>query len=228
MKNKWNKILNELSYRVSTGIPDLTNEQHLMKLWDILKEHNWNLDARVELLRNLTEQTTKKLSKKQVRDLLVSDKALQKAESNSNVKVYGDISDGDMTSIIKSKFKGLESDVLKISGGASTNPSRRDPLFTWTADGFEYQVNLASTKVTGRGTSQTKDQELSWLLFLSGMQYGADPSNKDVFISTLISNPSVYGKVGLKEQEALHLGAYLENSDDWYKSHQAQSQKFQV
>ena len=55
MKNKWNKILNELSYRVSTGIPDLSNEQHLMKLWDILKEHNWNIDARVELLKNLDE-----------------------------------------------------------------------------------------------------------------------------------------------------------------------------
>ena len=55
MKNKWNKILLELSYRVSTGIPDLSNEQHLMKLWDILKEHNWNLDARVELLKNLDE-----------------------------------------------------------------------------------------------------------------------------------------------------------------------------
>ena len=26
-----------------------------MKLWDILKEHNWNLDARVELLKNLNE-----------------------------------------------------------------------------------------------------------------------------------------------------------------------------
>jgi hypothetical protein len=55
MKNNWNKILNELSYRVSSGIPDLTNEQHLMKLWDILKEHNWNIDARVELLKNLDE-----------------------------------------------------------------------------------------------------------------------------------------------------------------------------
>ena len=55
MKNKWNKILLELSYRVSTGIPDLTNEQHLIKLWDILKEHNWNIDARVELLKNLNE-----------------------------------------------------------------------------------------------------------------------------------------------------------------------------
>jgi len=55
MKNNWKKILNELSYRVSSGIPDLTNEQHLMKLWDILKEHKWPVDARVELLKNLDE-----------------------------------------------------------------------------------------------------------------------------------------------------------------------------
>ena len=56
MTNNWKKILNELSYRVSTGIPDLRNEQHLMKLWDILKEHNWPVDARVELLKRLDEQ----------------------------------------------------------------------------------------------------------------------------------------------------------------------------
>ena len=55
MNNKWDKILLELSYRVSSGIPDLSNEQHLMKLWDILKEHNWNIDARVELIKNLDE-----------------------------------------------------------------------------------------------------------------------------------------------------------------------------
>ena len=59
MKNNWKKILNELSYRVSSGIPDLTNEQHLMKLWDILKEHNWNIDARVELIKNLQERIGK-------------------------------------------------------------------------------------------------------------------------------------------------------------------------
>ena len=59
MKNNWNKILNELSYRVSSGIPDLTNEQHLIKLWDILKEHNWNIDARVELIKNLQEKVGK-------------------------------------------------------------------------------------------------------------------------------------------------------------------------
>ena len=56
MNNKWDKILLELSYRVSSGIPDLSNEQHLMKLWDILKEHKWNIDARVELIKNLDEK----------------------------------------------------------------------------------------------------------------------------------------------------------------------------
>ena len=60
MKTNFTKILNELSYRVSSGITDLTNEQHLMKLWDILKEHNWNIDARVELLKNLDEAMCKR------------------------------------------------------------------------------------------------------------------------------------------------------------------------
>ena len=64
MKNNFKKILNELSYRVSSGVPDLTNEQHLMKLWDILKEHNWNIDARVELLKNLTQKPILVESKK--------------------------------------------------------------------------------------------------------------------------------------------------------------------
>jgi ribosome-binding protein aMBF1 (putative translation factor) len=59
MKNNWNKILNELSYRVSSGIPDLTKEQHLMKLWDILKEEKWPINARVELLKNLEEAVGK-------------------------------------------------------------------------------------------------------------------------------------------------------------------------
>jgi len=59
--NNWKKILNELSYRVSSGIPDLTNEQHLIKLWDILKEHNWNIDARVELLKRIDEQGKERL-----------------------------------------------------------------------------------------------------------------------------------------------------------------------
>ena len=55
MITDFDKILNELSYRVKDGTPDLTNEQHLIKLFDVLKEHKWPIDSRVELIRNLTE-----------------------------------------------------------------------------------------------------------------------------------------------------------------------------
>ena len=37
-----NNILNDLSVRVKSGIPDLTNEQHLIKLFDVLKEKNYS------------------------------------------------------------------------------------------------------------------------------------------------------------------------------------------
>ena len=44
-------------------------------------------------------------------------------------------------------------------------------LFQWKHDGHDYQIHLAKLTVTGgRGTNQTKDQELSWLLVLSGIQ----------------------------------------------------------
>ena len=52
----WDKILNELSYVVRDGKPDLTNEQHLIKLWDVLREQKWNLESRVELIKTLTEK----------------------------------------------------------------------------------------------------------------------------------------------------------------------------
>ena len=55
MITDFDKILNELSYRVKNGTPDLTNEQHLMKLYDVLKEHNWPVESRVHLIKNLSE-----------------------------------------------------------------------------------------------------------------------------------------------------------------------------
>ena len=55
MITDFDKILNELSYRVNDGTPDLTNEQHLMKLYEVLKEHNWPIESRVQLIKNLSE-----------------------------------------------------------------------------------------------------------------------------------------------------------------------------
>ena len=55
MITNFDKILNELSYKVKDGTPDLTNEQHLIKLYDILQECQWPIDARIELIKTLAE-----------------------------------------------------------------------------------------------------------------------------------------------------------------------------
>ena len=110
----------------------------------------------------------------------------------------------------------------------ANNTSGRDTLFQWKHDGHDYEIHLAKLTVTGgRGANQTRDQELSWLLVLSGMQYGLDPSDKEAFISGIISNSQIYGKVdGVNEKDALGLAAYIENNDDWYQSHVSQCEKF--
>ena len=56
MITDFDKILNDLSLKVRDGIPDLKNEQHLIKLFDVLKEYNWPVDERVRLLQNLTNE----------------------------------------------------------------------------------------------------------------------------------------------------------------------------
>jgi len=53
MTNNFDKIVTELSYRVSTGLPDFKNEEHLEILIDILKEHRWKDDKIVNLVKNI-------------------------------------------------------------------------------------------------------------------------------------------------------------------------------
>ena len=55
MISKIDKILNELSFRVRDGMPDFTNEQHLIKLYEVLKDFGWPADARIELIKTITE-----------------------------------------------------------------------------------------------------------------------------------------------------------------------------
>ena len=57
MKTYINKILTELSYRVSNGTPDFTNEQHMIKLFEVLEELDWSIYGIVELIKTLTEYT---------------------------------------------------------------------------------------------------------------------------------------------------------------------------
>ena len=103
MITDFDKILNDLSSKVSDGIPDLKNEQHLIKLFDVLKEYNWPVDERVRLLQNLTEGTDKKLTKQGVLDILKKDSGLEQ-QGSVKTKIYGDMDEKGFISILKKLF----------------------------------------------------------------------------------------------------------------------------
>ena len=145
--NNWKKILNELSYRVSSGIPDLTNEQHLLKLWDILKEEKWPINARVELLKNLQELD---FSNKQD---LATYASKHKIRPTTKVNVGGkettageelpDLKDKDDVEVSKNRTKDHETtdkalnrkttDPSEEGVGAGTNESRAGEAATHKA-----------------------------------------------------------------------------------------------
>ena len=170
MKNNWKKILNELSYRVSTGIPDLSNEQHLMKLWDILKEHNWNLDARVELLKNLDEQ-----DKPSVQSIL--NRSFKNAQSGRMIKVSsalgyknkptGQAAYGVAKGMMSDAGYGKEAEkISKQKGGeeeptdTSTDgeePQEREPLSAER----QRELNETDSKECDKWLNMTKEESLN-------------------------------------------------------------------
>jgi hypothetical protein len=102
--------------------------------------------------------------------------------------------------------------------------------FTWKWKGNNYDIGLLPKSTGGRGTKQTKDQELSWMLVLSGMQYlhpdTPDSMDKSTFLSVLL-DPEVYDRIdGVNESTAKGLAAFLEENDSWYKAHVKQCEKF--
>jgi len=140
--NYFKEILNELSYRVSSGIPDLTNEQHLIKLWDILKEHNWSVSARVELLKNLSNQDLSKPSL--VVEALMKQQEIYKDGGKYAVMLLNFIEKqerlktdtGDMIVLAKSNLNS------KGNGGKDTlkdvlKSPTEDNVMTWFGDGVK-------------------------------------------------------------------------------------------
>ena len=126
MNNNWNKILNELSYRVSSGIPDLSNDQHLMKLWDILKEEKWSIEARVELFENLTED-------RMVANPNPSPNKRKKMETIHNARTFYEkqvedtdaLSEDELEIMAASRDPGLRSKIA-----VKANDQRLDPVGT--------------------------------------------------------------------------------------------------
>ena len=115
----WDLILNDLSVRLKDGTPDFKNEQHIIKLWDVLKEHKWPVEARVELIKSLTitedwwSDMTSSQQNQYIKDHPKSQKAIdakkEKEKEDKPKREVGtmsdkddELSDGDI------KQKGLE------------------------------------------------------------------------------------------------------------------------
>ena len=101
LKTKISEIIRELSYRVNDGIPNLNNEQHLIKLFDVLKEFKWPVDARVELIKTLTEDDEwwTKMSPEQQADYIKKHPKSQKAQ-DAKEKEDGEESEVSMSNTI--------------------------------------------------------------------------------------------------------------------------------
>ena len=153
MKNNWKKILNELSYRVSTGIPDLSNEQHLIKLWDILKEHKWSVDARVELLKNLNELEFKNKAE------------LQKYASKHKIKPDTKVTIGDKETTAGDELPDLEKKKDDEQGEEQTDTlsdEKREELTQKDIELVETQLFLFEgdpQDAGGLGTPQSRTGE---------------------------------------------------------------------
>jgi hypothetical protein len=240
--SNWDKTVREISYQTKSGSVDFTNPNHryllrkeLMKLgWadHVIYEFMKKVNKSVDDSRILNEQEEKipKISKATASKMLIdnSNGKLAKMSNSARVSNVGELTPKEFVKLIKSTFEGVK-DVKVHEPGEQSSPGDTSSAYRrydWKYGDNEIKVHLAG-RVTGRGSAATKDQELSWLLVLSGLQYGLESSVKEEFISGLISNPTVYGKVdGMSESDAYKLAAYLEENDDWYKSHISQAEKF--
>ena len=221
-------ILIEWAYRVHDGMPNPKNTNHIQQLRESMEEFNLPNKVIYEVINNLiNKEVITEISKRDLQTRIVSiGNGLGLHSNVGRVKNDSDLSDSDFINLIKKEFNVDKVDLLKPNTGV--NKSAKFPMFKWTVDNQDLSITLAG-KVTGRGTSQTKDQEMSFLLVLSALQYGANPNNKEEFISTLLDS-KVYGRVydggSISEKDALGLAAWLENNDDWYNSHVKQCQGF--
>ena len=184
-----NVIVKEWAYRVHNGKPNPNNSAHLYQLSEILIENKWPMVVVDEFIQNLDEA---KVTKKDLQKRIASmSSGLSTPTNTSRVANDGDLSDDQFIKLLKKEFNIDKVEVLKPLSGK--NKSSKFNMFSFEYDDTEYDIILAG-KISGRGTAQTKDQELAFLLTLSAIHAAANPKEKEDFLSMML-NPSIYKEV---------------------------------
>jgi len=117
------------------------------------------------------------------------------------------------------------------------NDSRTWPMFVFNYNGrVDCRVWLTG-EIKGRGSKQTNEQEVSWLLVLSAMYYNMDiinaseDSKEHAVLNEMLAKDvykRVYGANGkaLDRAGAVGLATWLKKKPEWLKGHLAQCGKF--
>ena len=223
-------IVTEWAKDVPNGKPDKTDPYHLVLLERSMNNLNlpdwFNKKWLLSEIRG-DKQIISEITKKDLQTKIVSmGNGLGPHSNVGRVMNGNDLSNSDFVKMIEKEFNVSQVETIKPNTGK--NKSGKFTMFKWIFNDQDLFITLAG-KITGRGTSQTKDQEMSFLLVLSALQHGVDPNNKEEFISMLIDS-SVYGRVydggKISQKDAVGLAAFLENNDTWYNSHVKQCQGF--
>ena len=158
------------------------------------------------------------------------------ANSAPRVSNPNNLKDSDFIQVIKDTFDGVE-DVTKYDPETGPNNSRTWPMFVFNWNGKVDNRVWLTGEVKGRGSSQTTEQEVSWLLVLAAMYYNkgkidaSEDPESDAVLNEMMDETvyqRVYGAKGkkLNHNDALGLVKWLSGQEGWLKGHLDQCRQF--
>ena len=147
------------------------------------------------------------------------------ANSSPRVSNPKNLSDADFIALIKTTFDGA-TDITKLKPEEGQNTSRTWPMFLFNYGGKVDNKVWLTGEIKGRGSKQTNEQEVSWLLVLSAMYYNMDkvrssddPIEQAILNEMLAENvyKRVYGTTGkaLNKSAAEGLVTWLSGNEAW-------------
>ena len=163
------------------------------------------------------------------------------ANSAPRVSNPNNLKDSDFIKLIQATFPPPSddevTDVVKYDPEVSPNKSRTWPMFVFSWNGRVDNRVWLTGEVKGRGSAQTTEQEVSWLLVLAAMYYNkaqidaSDDPESGAVLNEMMDEKvyqRVYGAKGkkLNHNDALGLVKWLSGQEKWLKGHLAQCRQF--
>ncbi len=172
------------------------------------------------------------------RALLATGKVAANQGRGIRVSNPNKISAADFIKLIKDTFDGV-TDVVQHDPETGPNNSRTWPLFVFSWNGKVDCGVWLTGEIKGRGSKQTTEQEVSWLLILAAMYYNmsiinASTDTKEHAVVNEMLDKNVYQRVygangkALNKADALGLIKWLtkDGNEKWFEGHLSQCKKF--